>query len=97
ANPSQIQVQYQGADSLFIDQGIFNIKTRFGLISELKPFVYEETKNGEKEIISSYNLNGDVLSFELNTKRSNKNKIVIDPILVFSTFSGSRGDNFGYT
>ncbi len=92
-----IQLAYSGQDSLYISEGILKVKTRFGFISEQQPLVFENTDNGEKVIASSYQLQNNILSFNLGKKRSSNNVIVIDPVLVFSTYSGSQADNFGYT
>ncbi|MCC6818235.1 MAG: SBBP repeat-containing protein, partial [Bacteroidia bacterium] len=93
----QIKLQYDGADSLFIQNGVLNIKTRFGYINELRPFVYEQASQGDLPINSQYVLEGNTMHFEINGKRNVSNALIIDPVLVFSSYSGSRADNFGYT
>ncbi|MDP2176738.1 MAG: gliding motility-associated C-terminal domain-containing protein [Bacteroidota bacterium] len=92
-----IQLQYNGADSLGLVNNQLEFQTRFGKIIEMKPYVKEVSKKIEQEVASAYQLNGNVLSFNISDKRSKKNLLIIDPILVFSTYSGSRADNFGYT
>lgn len=94
---NQIKIQYEGADSVFIKDGELNIKTRFGIIKELKPYVYESKNNSESVINSAYVLEGNIMKFELGSKRHAGSTIVIDPVLVFSSYSGSQADNFGYT
>ncbi|MFN3874435.1 MAG: PKD domain-containing protein, partial [Flavobacteriales bacterium] len=44
---------------------------------------------------SRYRLEGDRLAFEV--QREGEGAVVIDPVLAFSSFSGSSADNFGYT
>ncbi len=96
-NPSDIQLKYTGADSIYIQNDNMVFTTSLGTITELKPYVYEETKAKNTEIATSYTLNDNIVSFSLNSKRNKRNKLIIDPLLVFSTFSGSYTDNFGYT
>lgn len=97
ADPSQIQIEYQGADYLKIDNGLLKAGTRFGEITELKPLVYQEKNEIRTTLSSSYTLEGNVLGFSISSKRNAGAATIIDPVLVFSTYSGSRADNFGYT
>ncbi len=94
---SKIQLQYDGYDSIYLKNGELKVKTRFGFMSELKPIVFEQKGTSNTTLPSAYKLDGNILSFDIDSKRSTKNTIIIDPVLVFSTFSGSTGDNFGYT
>lgn len=96
-NPALIQLKYTGADSIFLRNGDLQIINSIGKVIELKPLVYQGTDESSKVIASSYQLNEDVLSFNLNAKYNSKRNLIIDPALVFSTFSGSFADNFGYT
>jgi gliding motility-associated-like protein len=97
-NPKNIQIQYNGADSVFLKNETVQVNYTFGTINELKPLVYEmDGDHIGKTISSDYALDNNVLSFNLSGKRNLNHALVIDPILVFSTFSGSKADNFGYT
>ncbi|MEZ4804963.1 MAG: gliding motility-associated C-terminal domain-containing protein [Bacteroidia bacterium] len=95
-DPTHIKMEYRGADSLRIINGALKVYNRFGSITELQPLVFEG--NTEKAILpSAYKLENSVLSFEIGAKRNLYKNLIIDPILVFSTYSGSLADNFGYT
>ncbi len=102
ADASQVKVQYFGADNLQLANGEFRIKTSLVDLTEQKPFVYQEngsrSKNGVNyaEIDAKFSLQQNILGFELG-KYNKREKLIIDPIIVFSTFSGSVGDNFGFT
>lgn len=93
----KIKLKYEGADSLYISNGELKVKTSFGWMTEMKPVVFEQTSKGSKGITSSYSLDGNILSFNVSSKRNSGNTLIIDPVLVFSTYSGSLADNFGYT
>ena len=73
------------------------IRHSLGLISEQKPYVYELNEYVKRTINSAFELDGNTLQFKLSTKRNAGSVLVIDPVLVFSTYSGSFADNFGYT
>ena len=70
-NPNDIQIQYNGADSVFLKNETIQVNYTFGAINELKPLVYQ--MDGDlvgKTISSNYALNKNVLSFRLNGKRN---------------------------
>ncbi|HEX8531051.1 MAG TPA: PKD domain-containing protein, partial [Cytophagales bacterium] len=53
--------------------------------------------NGPQEVRSQYVLRGNVLSFAFPAGYRRDLPLVIDPYLVFSTYSGSFTDNWGFT
>src|SRR5690606_19755905 len=44
----------------------------------------------------SYLLEGDVVTFKLG-KYDKTKELIIDPVLIFATYSGTTADNFGFT
>lgn len=96
-DPSGITIEYEGVENPRLQDGRFIYSCRFGSITELEPLVYESSEDGRKVIPASYQLDGNVLSFRLHSKRNMHRNLIIDPVLVFSTYSGSDADNFGYT
>lgn len=51
----------------------------------------------KKDISSKYVLNGNYLQFKLNEDYNKNIDLIIDPTLIFSTFTGSTADNWGFT
>lgn len=96
-DPSIIQLKFNGADKVYIDRkGNLVLKTSLGEIIEEKPVAYQMIK-GEKQIVScDFKLKGNVLTYDLGKYEENE-FLVIDPTLVFATYSGSVTDNFGMT
>ncbi len=96
SDPLKIKLQYNGQDYIKLKNNILTIKTSVGEIEELSPFAYQEM-NGKRVIIPcKYQLNKDVLSYELGAYNKNY-PLIIDPQIIFSTYSGSTGDNWGAT
>ncbi len=94
-DPSIIQLEFKGATSTFIDRdGQLHLQTTLGEIIEKKPFVYQEISGIKTEIVSQFQLIDGVLSFKLGSYNTNY-ELVIDPILVFATYSGTIANNFG--
>ncbi|MGZ5281259.1 MAG: DUF7948 domain-containing protein [Bacteroidia bacterium] len=105
ADASQVKVQYFGGDKMQLGNGELKVSTSLGELTEKKPFVYQENSTRNKnsnpessyaEIETSFTLQNNILGFNLG-RYNKREKLIIDPIIVFSTFSGSVADNFGFT
>ncbi len=96
-DPSKIQLQYAGAQSVTLKKGNIHIQTSVGEIVELMPFAYQHIDNQRKKVNVQYQLNGTTLSFRVSGRYDSKYPLVIDPVVVFATLSGSRADNWGFT
>lgn len=95
-NPSNLKFIYEGVDNLKIeDNGNLKITTSINTLQELKPYAYQIINGKEKEIACKYKLYEGVLSFELTQGYNKTYDLIIDPTLVFSTYSGSYSDNWG--
>lgn len=90
---SQVKFYYEGMEEIFIREGRLHVKTSVGEVIEIKPYAYHP--DSRKAIDAGYVLKGDTLTFHLN--ESYTGPIVLDPTFVFSTFTGSAQDNWGYS
>lgn len=98
ADPRIIQTKYEGNLIAYTEGGCSFIDAGVATIMENRPMVYQVDEVGNKhQVACSYQLSGNVLSYEMPKGYDRNKKLVIDPELVFSTFSGSTSDNFGYT
>ncbi|MEX1241185.1 MAG: PKD domain-containing protein [Cyclobacteriaceae bacterium] len=96
-DPSVIRLHYQGADKIFLDNGNLNIKTPLADIIEKDPVAWQVI-NGEKaEVKCEFRLDKDLVFFLFPDGFDSCYELVIDPLLIFSTFSGSSADNWGST
>lgn len=93
ADPNQIRIKYQGQNRLFVKDGSLKIQTEFGLIEELKPIAFY-ADSGEK-IEVEFQLRRNIVSFKFPNGYDQTKAIVIDPEIVFSTFTGALSDNWG--
>ncbi len=93
---SKIALQYKGTDKLLVKNKELIIKTSIGEDKELYPYTYQAINNQRKEIDTKYEVSGDVVKFKLK-EYSAGSTIIIDPSLVFFTYSGSAADNWGFT
>ncbi|MDC0204233.1 gliding motility-associated C-terminal domain-containing protein [Flavobacteriales bacterium] len=96
-NTKSIKLKYEGLDKLeIIDKDIF-CKTSVNTIKEHQPYAYQIINGKTIEVQCYYKLDKDVISFVFPNEYDKNYKLVIDPVLEFSTYSGSTADNFGYT
>lgn len=95
ANADQITFAYEGHGDLYIDNGSLHVVTALGEIIERKPFTYQVIGGKRIEIPSAFKLDGDQLKFLFPQGYDQCYPLIIDPLLIFSTFSGSEADNWG--
>lgn len=98
ADPSQIILEFEGVQPQLTREGNLMIETSVNTIIEQAPIVYQEI-NGQKVVISSgYTLENNHLSYTIESSYDSSYPLIIDPTLVFSTYSGGTdgGSFVGY-
>ena len=96
ADLGKIVMRYKGADKLETRDKQLVIKTSVGEVKESDPYTYQYEKNQRKQISAKYVVIGNEIRFDV--KNYDRNEIlIIDPTLIFSSFTGSAGDNWGFT
>jgi gliding motility-associated-like protein len=94
---SLIDYSINGSDNVSLVDGALHISTRFGEIIEEKPSAWTEKEGRKTKVPVEFILENGHVKFSF-PKGYNKNEtLVIDPYLVFSSFSGSTADNWGMT
>ncbi|MFZ4399448.1 MAG: gliding motility-associated C-terminal domain-containing protein [Bacteroidales bacterium] len=96
ADPDKIQLKYKFINNIKISKGHLLIETSVNQIIELRPYCYQKINGVEKEVSCNYKLKKNVLSFELGDYDKSQ-PLIIDPSLIFSTYTGSTADNWGFT
>ncbi|MFY8004027.1 MAG: hypothetical protein ACOVNR_04260, partial [Chitinophagaceae bacterium] len=97
ADPSNIAILYDGANSVAVKKEELVLATAVGDIKEAKPYTFQPSSSGRKEIPVSYKVRGNLLKFQINDTYNPQLPLIIDPQLVFSTFTGSTASNWGFT
>lgn len=92
-NPDLIQWEIEGVKDQGLLSGNLTLITSLGSAEYTAP---QSFQNGEVVESSFRELANGVYGFELGDYNP-KEKLVIDPTLVFSTYSGSIDDNFGFS
>lgn len=94
---NRIALKYEGIDKLTLKNKRLIVKTSVGEVQELAPQSYQFNASGRKEIECRYNLGKDNLVRFAAKNYDAGTTLVIDPSLVFSTFTGSKASNWGFT
>lgn len=96
ADISKIALKYDGVEKLALKKGELIIGTSVGELKELTPYSYQPAEKGRTEVAVRYVVKGNELRFNVKAYDPTKT-LVIDPTLIFCSFSGSRADNWGFT
>ena len=96
SDPSQIVFEYKGVNEILIENSELHLKTDFGIIKEFEPFTFQSIGNRKSIVNSKFELKDKKIGFQIGNYDKSKD-LIIDPELVFSTFSGSVSDNWSHT
>ena len=93
---NDIALRYDGVDKLEVRNKELVIGTSVGEVKELYPYTYQLQKGARQTLDCKYSVTGNVVRFKIKEYLPNET-IVIDPTLIFASFTGSSKDNWGYT
>ena len=97
ADVNRIRMLYTGADRLSLRKGQLSVSTSVGVVTELAPYSYLYNEQGKTDIRSRYTIkNGNTVSFDV-PDHDQSATLIIDPTIVFCTFTGSKISNWGFT
>lgn len=95
--PQEIAIKITGAHSTYLSEsGHLVIETSVGNLVEEAPKAWQIIDQKKSIVDVKYVLRNNTVSYELGSYNPNY-PLIIDPVLVFSTYSGSVSDNFGFT
>jgi len=111
-NTNDILLDIAGVSNIYLKDGNLIIKTSLNELIEQKPFAYQEI-NGIKKIVAcnfilkntpltplkegKSEITHSTLKFEFPNDYDHSKELIIDPVLIFASYSGSTADNFGMT
>ena len=96
-NPASITMAFQGMEHLELDAntGDLVLDTEGGQVRQRKPLIYQDVAGERQEIEGNYLLKThDQVGFQVAAYDATK-PLIIDPILVFSTYLGGGSSRFG--
>ena len=96
ADISKIAFKYTGADRVVVRNKELVVATSVGELKEAYPYTYQAEDKGRREVNCKYVVKDNVVRFDIRDYDRTKT-LVIDPTLIFCSFSGSTADNWGFT
>lgn len=96
ANISKIAMRYAGVNKLEVKNKELVTTTSLGEMRESSPYTYQYKAGAKNDLNCKYVITGNVVRFDLKNYDPTTT-VVIDPNVIFCSFSGSFDDNWGYT
>jgi len=97
ANLKQLQIEVNGANRIYLEYGDLYIETSLETIKESRPIAWQYINGMQHSVQIEYQLKGNIISFIPSANYNPKYSLIIDPEIVFLTYSGTTADNFGCT
>ncbi|MEX2590847.1 MAG: PKD domain-containing protein, partial [Chitinophagales bacterium] len=94
---SDIHLEYNGLNKMQVQNGNLYLVTSVNSVIEQKPYAYQVINGQKVTVPCNYKLIGNELTFDFPSGYNNNHELIIDPVLEFSTYTGSTSDNFGFT
>jgi hypothetical protein len=97
ADPGSIVMKYDGVTTLTLQNENLYIETSVNEIWEMKPFAYQVINGRKVPVKCRYDIRNNVVTYSMPEGYDVCEELIIDPILIFSAYSGSTLDNWGNT
>ncbi len=99
ADPAHIKMKYLGADKISINsKGELTVNTSVTPFKEKKPYCFQKFSSNIQEVNSHFEiLSENLVAFKFPVGFDKTKPLIVDPELIFSTYSGSVVDNWGHT
>ncbi|MCF8277147.1 MAG: gliding motility-associated C-terminal domain-containing protein [Flavobacteriales bacterium] len=98
ANPNTVAMHYEGLDDMrVLASGDLKLTTSIMDVFEKSPVAFQVIDGLRKDVACKFKLEGKRVSFEFPNGYDENHELVIDPQLVFASYTGSTTDNFGST
>lgn len=95
ADINQLKVVYNGVDDIALINDKLVIKTSVNTMVENIPIAYQWIEGVKTAVVCRYVLKNGIVSFAFPDGYDKTKKLIIDPSLIFSSYSGFWGDNWG--
>lgn len=96
ADVSKIALKYEGVKKIGLQKKELLVETSLGNVKELAPYTYQVSSKERKDLECKYVVKDNIVKFQLKNYDPAAT-IIIDPTLVFISFSKSVSDNWGFT
>ncbi len=94
---NRVALYVDGVEALKLKDEQLVFKTTVDEVKEAIPYSYQLGKKGRQEVTCRFDVKGNIVRYKLDNLIDKAATLVIDPSLIFSTFTGSTAENWGYT
>lgn len=95
---NKIKLKFDGIDKMFVNHnGNLTILTSVGQVTEMKPYVYQYINDEKVQVACNYRLEAHTLTFDMPNGYDHSKTLIIDPVTLWASFTGSTADNWGFT
>ncbi|MDD2530472.1 MAG: gliding motility-associated C-terminal domain-containing protein [Bacteroidales bacterium] len=91
-----ISIFYEGIEKLSLKNENLVLSTSLGQLVEVKPYAYQIINGDSIKIDAKFVLNNRIITYKIGEYNKDYD-LIIDPELIFSTYTGSFSDNWGFT
>ncbi|MEI9919760.1 MAG: PKD domain-containing protein [Bacteroidota bacterium] len=95
ADHRNIRFEYKGVEHLELRDENLVIESKLGEVVETKPYAYQVVNGHRRAVAAAFEIDDGIVSFIFPEGFDSNYELVIDPFLIFSTYSGSTLDNWG--
>jgi len=96
ADAGRIALAFEGVTPQLTPEGHLKIRTSVNEVTEQAPYAYQVIAGRETPVPCHYRLAGGRLTFDLPAGYDRQYPLVIDPQLIFATYSGGTGVGTGF-
>lgn len=97
ADIHQLVMDFKGQNQLRVVDGNLIMNTNVGDITQKAPYAYQVINGKEIKVDCDYILEEEKIKFKIGNNYNKNYELIIDPTLVFATYTGSLADNWGMT
>lgn len=97
ADARKIRFMYKGVEHIGLEDENLVVESKLGEVVETKPYAYQVVNGQRRTVQAAFDIDNDVVSFIFPQGYDTNYELVIDPFLIFSSYSGSTFDNWGNT
>lgn len=97
ADPSVFRMEYEGVNSVRIEGEKLIVSNPLGSITESAPIAFQVVDGKRVYVDCDFVLVGNEVSFAFPSGFDSNLELIIDPTLIFSSYTGAGDNNFGFT
>jgi len=94
---SAIQMKYDGCQPMITEKGELLLDLATGRVFESKPIAFQIIEGEKRQVECRYKVTQNIVAYDFPEGYNKDFDLVIDPTVIFSSYTGSLADNWGFT